>query len=466
MRKAYWYISAYIRKHGWVVLLSLLGAIIVFSVVIPLIIDNLQIKKRRHIGIVGTYTLDALPEEITTQLSAGLTSIAEDGSAIPHLAERWLVNEDATEYTFELKKDLFWQDARPLSATDITYSYPDVNIITKDGAITYQLKDAYAPFPAVVSTPLIRIETERGLLGTRKKIIGIGTTNVSSYKLSKDTVEQITLNTPTELRVYRFYPSETQAVASFKHGEVDELAGLSRLYDVSEWQNVVTTAAIDERTYVAVFFNNESPLFSKNIRQALAFAAKKPESGKAALGPISPQSWAYLSGLKPFTKDTDRATERILDELPPERIAFQLQTSPLFIETAELLKSEWEAFGDTAVTACKQDSDVDNTALCDNLDIAVTIRVTNFPDTQNFEALLAAQSIPADPDQYSLWHSQQPTNFTGYKNVRIDKLLEEGRQVVDQKKRREIYQEFQQFFVEDAAVIFLDYLPQYSITRD
>ena len=32
-------------------------------------------------------------------------------------------------------------------------------------------------------------------------------------------------------------------------------------------------------------------------------------------------------------------------------------------------------------------------------------------------------NLSKDPDQYVLWHSQQNSNISGYKNLRIDKLF-------------------------------------------
>jgi ABC-type transport system substrate-binding protein len=91
--------------------------------------------------------------------------------------------------------------------------------------------------------------------------------------------------------------------------------------------------------------------------------------------------------------------------------------------------------------------------------------VSNFPDTNNYQLLLIGQESSIDPDQYFMWHSAQPTNFTRYKNTRIDSLLERGPQETDVTERRAIYQEFQQFLLEDPPAIFLRYLNNYSLAR-
>jgi ABC-type transport system substrate-binding protein len=71
-----------------------------------------------------------------------------------------------------------------------------------------------------------------------------------------------------------------------------------------------------------------------------------------------------------------------------------------------------------------------------------------------WQAILVAQEIPG-PDQHSLWHSTQPTNLTHYSDLKVDKLLEDGRQISDQAQRKEIYVDFQRFLVEDSPGFFL-----------
>ena len=85
----------------------------------------------------------------------------------------------------------------------------------------------------------------------------------------------------------------------------------------------------------------------------------------------------------------------------------------------------------------------------------------------DYQVLLSAQNLPPDPDQYPFWHSTQTaTNITGYANVKIDKLLEDGRQELDMTKRKQIYADFQRYLTEDEPAVFLYYANSYSIQRN
>lgn len=65
------------------------------------------------------------PEEaVIVNLFEGLTEYDPQTAApIPALAERWEVNDDATEYTFHLKPEARWSNNDPVTADDFVYSW-------------------------------------------------------------------------------------------------------------------------------------------------------------------------------------------------------------------------------------------------------------------------------------------------------------------------------------------------------
>jgi len=74
--------------------------------------------------------------------------------------------------------------------------------------------------------------------------------------------------------------------------------------------------------------------------------------------------------------------------------------------------------------------------------------------------------VPSDPDQYQFWQStQEDTNITHYTNLKIDKLLEDGRKTLDKDTRKKIYADFQRYLVDDSPVIFLYFPKAYTVER-
>ncbi|MCA9369057.1 MAG: hypothetical protein H6773_02075 [Pseudomonadales bacterium] len=469
MRKLYWYITAYIKKHGLVVIGSVVGAIVFFSFTIPGLVSQLEKNSYQYVGVVGEYNLTQLPPSIANQLSAGLTKVAEDGSTEPALAERWTVENEGITYRFVIKNDIFWQDGKKLTPEDVSYNLTNVETVVTPNDIVFRLPDPYAPFPTVVTAPLFRLGEEKyHFFFTRPTLIGIGKNKVVDYSTTGSAtspLRELVVDSPNKRTIYRFFPTEEAAITAFKHGKIDQIADLNNQYDVFDWNTVSVTEKLNTKHYLAIFFNIREPIFDKNIRQALSYALEKPDDDVRAIGPISRDSWAYFSGGKRYDKDIERATERLLDSIPPFPLEINVTTTALYENEAESIKEQWEAFGAHAYDQCRESDAIEDKAECEKLKIAVNISITNFPDLSSFQVLLIGQEVGADPDQYPLWHSEEPNNFTGYTAPRIDKLLEEGRQTFNIQERKEKYQEFQQFFIEDAPAIFLRYLKQYSIER-
>lgn len=466
MRKLYWYLTAYAKKHGAIFIASIVAAIAIFSFLVPSLIARLENRTTYYIGLVGDYTLDTLPKEVTGKLSAGLTRIDPDGSAEPLLAQRWSTEQDGRTYRFILKDEIYFTDGKKLTTQDIQYNFPNVETIITPNDIVFKLPDSFAPFPVAVAEPILRKEdvTHKVIL-SRPTLIGVGPYSLTDYTLSGNRVSEAVLEGRQEKYVYRFYLTERDAVTAFKHGEVDILPNLSKTYDLSDWETVEISQDIEFNKYLAVFFDLRNPKYSKNLRQALSYAIEKPSDETRAIGPISPESWAYLPAAKGYEKDVPRGIERMLDEPPQEKLDLNLTTTSIYQEEAEEFIKQWEEFGVQAAETCQNSSQISDKAVCENMKISVNLKITNFPDTSNFEMLLIGQESPPDPDQYQIWHSEQSTNFTGYKNTRIDNLLEQGRQIIEFQERREIYQEFQQFFLEDAPAIFIRHLESYTVTR-
>jgi len=201
--------------------------------------------------------------------------------------------------------------------------------------------------------------------------------------------------------------------------------------------------------YLAILFNLKDPqLSNKPLRQALAYATEKKAESKDSrcLGPISPESWAYNSNVKPYTYSPTQAKE-LFDKFEEEasvsgKLRINLGTSQSFLSLAEAIAQSWEKV----------------------LDIEVDVKIINSIEP-NFQSILIAQEIPLDPDQHVLWHSTQDSNISNFSDLKVDKLLEDGRKELDQDSRIDIYQDFQRFLLEESPAIFLRYPTTYTINR-
>lgn len=450
LRRSYWFITSFLKKHlGRIAIVALVTILTLAA--IPQLINRLPSgKPNQKIGRVGQFTLTTLPQDIQRLISSGLTDITPQGTATPALALKWDITDDGQSYTFTLKDNLFWHDGRPFQAADVTYNLPDTETnILSSHTLQFKLKEPFSPFPTILTTPLFRQTKSitKILKRSRSDLVGIGSHQVTQVKKRGPYLESLTLEASTEKRTYKFYTTETAAILGFKLGETNSLENIIDPSPLSGWKNISLTPTIHLDRYVAVFFNTQdSYLSDKNFRQALSYAIPDKPSGELrALNSIHPQSWAYNPQVKDYAPNLDRAKQLISDISQEEKDfspSLRLDTTLAYLSLAEKIKASWEKLG-----------------------VTTDVRVITFPPP-DFQALLAVHQIPPDPDQYTFWHSTQTqTNLTRLQNPKIDKLLEDGRKTLDPAKRKEIYQDFQRFLLEESPAAFLFYQTTYTISR-
>jgi len=409
-----------------------LASFVVLQIIYPALSGQTQ-----RIGITGRYQSNNLPNEILTQIGSGLTHLNEAGEVEPDLAESWEVKDEGKTWIFHLKKDLKWQDGKEVTADTVNYTFEDVRTEIPDKyTLVFKLDSAFAPFPAVLAKPAFK----KGLLGT-------GEWRVTDISLAGNFVQKLILkNKEGNRQIIKFYPTEERTKLAFELGEVDVLQKLINPEPFNKWSVVKINEEVATDRFVGIFFNTqEGSLADKSLRQALSYAIDKNTfNAKRALGPISPNSWAYNPQIKPYDFSRERAKE-LLTELPDEvqkSLEVKLVTTPALLSIAEKIASDWEEIG-----------------------IKTSVQVTSILPNE-YQAFLAIYDVPQDPDQYSTWHStQQETNITKYSNPRIDKLLEDGRLELDKEERKKIYLDFQRFLLEDAPAVFLYHPTSYSVTR-
>jgi ABC-type transport system substrate-binding protein len=158
------------------------------------------------------------------------------------------------------------------------------------------------------------------------------------------------------------------------------------------------------------------------------------------------------AGLTKGTGSVSSATRKKLNELcaqPTEEkttLSFTLITvsQPTMIAVANAIKEQWRQLG----IEIKIQAIEDNTAL-----------ESDFIKPRDYELLLFGEALQSIPDPFPFWHSIQTKdpglNVALYENKEADKLLEEARQTLDEKARKENLEKFQNILIKDAPAVFL-----------
>ncbi len=445
-RLIFWLIKAYFKKWGRSILIFFFVGLFAFfalRVLAGFIPSTFPFIQRETIGIAGTFTINNLPHSILQTVSRGLTSVSPDGIVKPDIAGAWKIGDNGKEYVFFLRRDIYFSDGTHLTSKDINYNFSDASITRLDDyTIKFKLKDVYSPFLVTVSRPIFK-----------KNFVGVGEFSINSVKLNGDFVTSISLSNKGAVKKvikYQFFPTEASVKTAFVMGEVSKIMNIHdtsfKKAKLGSFNSVVMEKTLNDQQLITLFYNTQDKVLSeKKVREALSYAV--PDDfplGKRNSSPFSPNSWAYqerdmqLQDIE-HAKNLLAASESATGSSNQK---FVIKTLPQYKKTAEILKSNFNKIG-----------------------VSVSIEaVETIPSS--FQMFLGDINLAKDPDQYVLWHSEQDSNISKYKNLRIDKLLEDGRKTVDLGTRKKIYSDFEKYILDDPPASFL-YLPYaYEISRN
>ncbi len=445
-RLIFWLLKAYLKRWRKTILISFVFGILGFFLLrygVNYFIPLLPFVTEEKIGIEGAYVLEDLPPTILSRVSVGLTKLDKNYNVVPAAAKRWDVKDNGKTYIFYLDDNYYFSDKTKLTSELIKYDFTDAITQTPNkNTIIFKLKDSYSPFLVTVTRPIFK-----------NGFVGIGDYKVQSINLNGDFVQSVSLRSLKEqnsVLTYQFYPTQEALKTAFALGEIDKALGLTDIEfentAFTKFPDVLVQKRLDDQSLVTVFYNTrDKNLSDKRLRAALSYAIPDQfEQGKRNYGSFSPNSWVSHGGLTTYAQDFDHSKLLLSNSdsfKANKSITFELKTFPKYKNIAQKLKESWAKIG---------------------IEVNITT-VDTFPET--FEIFLGDFKVPKDPDQYMLWHSNHVSNITGYRNLRIDKLLEDGRQTVDVNERKKIYSDFQKYLLDDPPASFILFPYNFEVTR-
>lgn len=440
-----WLIIAYIKRWGKLILIYFAIGLIVFFVIHLFfgdIIGALQPRGKETIGMVGAYELENLPPSILNKLSLGLTSIAKDGAIKPGIADKWKIGNNGKAYVFYLKETMRFNDGTKLISDHISYNFADTSVVRPNKhTIAYILKDSYSPFLVTVAKPIFK-----------EGLIGVSDYKVKNIKLNGNFVQSLDLVSKKNDRItYQFYPTYDALKIAYSLGEVSKIVELQDVVfkntTLQSFNNASVEKNVNYKKLVTLFYNNsDKMLSSKTLREALNYTVPDSFSyGQRSFGPYSPFSFATHQASGFHKQDLEHA-KLLLEKLKEEEkstsnISLTIDVLPQYETVANELSKIWKKLGI-------------------NTNIKISAKIP-----KHFQVFLGDFNVPLDPDQYTLWHSDQPSNIAHYTNLRVDKLLEDGRKEVDIERRKSIYADFQKYILSDPPASFLFFPYTYDVTR-
>lgn len=428
-REQIWLFSGFFKKYAKLIVFSLVISLLVISQIGKLIAKIPTPKTNLRVAIIGQFNSNQLPTKVLNILNSGLITFNEKLEPVPNVAESWSVSEDGKTYTFKLNPSKKWSDESPLTAEEIKISIPNIKASSPDKhTLEFTIPTKFSPFVSLLNIPLVKND---GKIASKYTI--------KLKQRNTGIITQIILESNDHKIIFQTFPTAKQALTAYKLGQVDTVLNLPSdiISDANGYGEITTHSNLSE--VVLLIFNQTDPnLKEKTVRQSIAYMIQDKTFGhKESLTTINPSSWSYNPLVKTYGFNPQRARE-----LTKSKTTLELATSPELLKTAEGIKSQL-------------DSDI--------FEINIKV-VTSTPD--QFQLYLTNYNIPIDPDQYRDWHSTQSTNIGRGNDEKIDKLLEDGRVINDQKQRKSIYIDFQKTFAEELPALPLYHPTTFDLTRN
>ncbi|PLY02673.1 MAG: peptide-binding protein [Desulfuromonas sp.] len=441
---------------------------------------------------------DSASSSVNSQLYNGLVRYDKDFRIEGELAESWEISADDLTITFHLRKDVKWHDGTPFTSADVKFNYElyiDPNTPTSYAEAFKQVASVETPDPYTFvvhydkpyAPALIRwgmpIHPRHLLEGedVTKSPLGRHPIGTGPYKFKEwVTGEKIVLEANPDYFegrpyikriVYRVIPDQTTQLLELLTGNLD-LMNLTPLQydrqtDTPAFRRLYRKYRYLGFSYTYLGYNLKRPMFQdRRVRQALSYAINKQEIidgvllgyGAIATVPYKTDTWTYNPDVPRYDYNPDKARELLAEAgwtdsdgdgiLDKDGVAFSFtivtnQGNDLRAKTGEIIQRRFKDIG-----------------------VDVKLRIIEwatflkeFINPSNFDATILGWSGGPEPDQYNIWHSSKTgpreLNFIGYKNPEVDELLDLGRRVFDQQKRKEYYDRFQYILAEDQPYTFL-----------
>jgi len=437
---------------------------------------------------------DSASSEIADWIFSGLFKYDKDGNIAPDLAKSYKFHND-TKLIVKLKKNVLWHDNVKFTAHDVVFTFDTINspkIFTPttnsfkkvarvkaldEYTVEILYKEPYFKALEIWLSGILPkhiLEKEKDLMTSsfNKKPIGTGPYTLNELVISQDITLKVNKNYFGEVPKidtisYKFVPDPTTSFYMLKQKQLD-LGGLTPIQvDRQIDKKFNTQFNIYERasfSYTYLGFNLKSEKFkNKKIRKAISLAIDRNQlidilffgHGQICNGPFLPGSYAFNEEVKTPLVDIEKS-KALLKELgfdENNRFSFQVITNAnnsTRVNVAQILQHQLSKVG-----------------------IDMQIRVMEwqaFLNTivhpRNFDAIILGWSLPLMADARSLWHSTSDFtggfNLIGYKNKKVDTLIEKGEKTIDKNELSKIYQELYKIIANDLGYIFL-YIPN-SIT--
>jgi glutathione transport system substrate-binding protein len=442
------------------------------------------------------YALSADPPNLDPHISTGTASrtvklqaynsllmYTDDAEIIGALATDWEISDEGTEYSFDLRDGVTFHDGSDFTVDDVIASFeriqeeglgatrgPEMRTISDmssegDHDFVMTLDEPNAAIMEYLAQPETSIISSEFLDGggdPDQEMVGTGPFEFVEYepgvRMIFERYEDYWRDGLPYLDrvVFVPFPDENTRIAAVQGGD-------AQVGDYVPWRDFETVEDDDElelvssdrSAFMCVQYNiRREPFDDPAVRRALAYAFDREAIAEAAFfgraepitgGLIGPDHWAHNEELEgTYTYDPDRAQELLAEAGYEDGFSATLMSTSQYgmhQNTAEIVQDNLRAIG----------IDVE----LELFDWSTVVDRHNEGDYDFRIHGLAADSN--DPDFMTLFFypGSNHSNSTGFEDDEITDLLDEGRSLVDEDERQEVYNQLEERILELSPWNFL-----------
>ena len=455
---------------------------------------------------------DAESAVYVAEIFSGLVTLDPNLKVQPDIASSYDVSDDRMTYTFHLRKEVKFQDGRPVTAQDFKYSFeraanpatlsPTADTylgdivgvkdklnrkaadikgiqVVDDYTLKITIDQPKAYFLAKMTFPAAYVvdknNVERGGRTWTDKPNGTGPFKLQEYARSQRLIlvknDNYYLDPKPQVDEVDFILGGGSPMTLYENGNLDStrigIADIERVQDITSPLNKELYVGPELSTQFIVFNTHKPPFDDPLVRQAFALSIdrqkivdvvfqKMPLVANTILPPGMP-GYTEPSGKPEF--DTTKAK--------------QLLSQSKY--AGKMPDITWTTVG--AGGAAANDIQAMTAMVKDSLGINISIQQTdwatfigqlNDPSRNPYQIFdIGWIGDYADPQNFMeiLFRTGSTQNWAAYSNPAVDKLLDQAGVEKDPTTRFKLYQQAEQTILSDYPVIPLTYTRQYWLTK-
>jgi peptide/nickel transport system substrate-binding protein len=427
-----------------------------------------------------------------TAIFRGLFKLNAENELVSDMAREWQVSADGKIYTIELRPGIKWHDGQPFTSEDVKFTIEAIQNPRNHSGVRKSLLDIRKveavdpltvrihldqPFAPLLSKLKIGLIPKHVLSGkdfntdvfNSMRPVGTGPFQIEEWKRGEYLILKANpafYDGPPKLDrvIYKFLPDPNVRLVQLKKGEVDVAEIKPKQVAAIKPGDDIGLEIVNTTDYRVMMFNLRDPLFQDvRVRRAIQYATdRKALVHGALLGygypAYKPLQFHWISENDGAGADNDlKKSEDLLTAAGWVR-----GSDAIFAKKGKKLSFSLTASANDPV---RQDLAIllASQLLRAGIEAKVEVRDSSAIKIRALQSFILGGGIPGEPDEdaYSYFSSragEHGSNYSGYRNDRVDELLEQGRVTLDPAMRKAIYQQLQSTLVEDPPYNYLVYL--------